>query len=234
MKRFLCLSLAFLLFLSGCVGQNADNNHTKSDLNGAPKNIRFTINELKEIKSAFDSMNETDFMTYIEKEKPIHYSGGLYDYEKASDLLQELFSTSTVLFDNNTESLESISFYWERNSVHQLISFGDDKKVSAMIDTPESTGTKELQLGDNTVYLYEKEINGKNYSATLYETENTDYKFFANVITENSHIVLRSHNIQSFDDFENGFLKLRFVKIGDLLDELSTVSTESDANLIHR
>lgn len=225
--------LAFLLLLSGCVGQNADNNHTETDPNSAPKNIRFTINEVKEIKSAFDSMNETDFMTYIEKEKPIHYSGGLYDYEKATDLLQELFSTSIVLFDNNTESLDSISYYWERNRVHQLISFGDDKKVSAMIDTPESTGTKELQLGDNTVYLCEKEINGENYSATLYETENTDYKFFANVVTENSHIVLRSHNIQSFDDFENGFLKLRFVKTGEFLDEIPTVSTETDANLIH-
>ncbi len=233
MKKFLCLTFGFLLFLSGCTDQNADNNYTETDQNSAPQNIRFTLNDLKELKFAFDSMEPNDFMTYIKDEKPMHYSGGLYDYEKASNLLQELFSTSIVLHENNAELLESISFYWERNSIHQLISFEEDKKVSAMIDTPESESPKELQLGDDTVYLYEKEINGENFSSTLYETENSDYKFFANVVTENTHIVLRSHNIPTFDYFESGFLKLRFVKIGDLLDEILAVSTESDATSVH-
>lgn len=192
---------------------------TENVQNSSPMMIYVSLEDLKEIKKAYDTMSDDDFMSYMKAEKTDQYMTGLWDYENAEKLLHELFSTTMPLLDGNPENFSEIVFYWKNNSINQIIMFDDEKSVSVIVYTINSTEPKELQLDDNTVFISEKSIEIKDYTAKIYEVENNYYSFFADIVAEESYIVLRSNYIETMDDFEACVKRLELVKLGDLIDE---------------
>lgn len=193
----------------------ATNNAQES----APMIIFLSLDELKEIKNAFDTMEADEFQTYMEKEHSNACMNGMWDYENSIALLDEMCSTYVPVLDGNTQNVDNISFYQESNSIHQLLIFDNDKRASVIINTSKSTKSKELQLNNEAICISEKTIEKDNYIAHLYEYENADYCFFADVLIDDTYIVLRSNWIETMENFENCFNRLIFVKIDDLLSE---------------
>lgn len=238
MRKILYLMFVFLLLFTGCIAKTEEitnkgslYEYSKNIQNSAPMIIRLTLNELAEIKNAFDSMSPDEFIEYIQSEKSRQHSGGFWDYENSKNLLEELLSTSIVLLDENSESIKGISFYWERNEIQQVVFFEEEKSVSAIIYTANCTSPKELQLGDEAEITASKTVEKDSWFARLYDVKNADYKFFAEIFAEDTYIILRANNIESFDEFEGVFSRLSFVRMSDLIKESSVVSTETDAVL---
>lgn len=186
---------------------------------GAPMIIFLSLDELKEIKHAFDTMEADEFQTYMEKEHINTCMNGMWDYESSTALLNEMCSTYVPLLDGNPDKLDNISFYWERNDIYQLLIFDEEQRASVLIDTVNNTEPKGLQFGNEVVCISEKTIEKDNYTAHLYEYENADYRFFADILIDDTYIVLRSGWIDTMEAFEACFNRLSFVKIGDLLNE---------------
>ena len=185
----------------------------------APFIIFLSLDELKEIKNAFDTMEADEFQSYMEKEHPNTCMNGMWDYENSTALLNEMCSTYLPVLDGDAQKLDNISFYQESNKIHQLVVFDENKRASVIVNTVENTEPQKIILGDEASYISEKTIEKDNYIAHLYEYENADYRFFADILIDNTYIVLRSNWIDTMEDFENCFNRLTFVKIGDLLTE---------------
>lgn len=195
------------------------NKATEKAQENAPMIIFLSVEELKEIKNAFDTMEANEFQMYMEKEHSNACMNGMWDYENSIALLDEMCSTHIPMLDGDIQKLDNISFYQESNSILQLIVFDEDKRASVIISTVRNTEPKELVLGEDAICVSKKNIEKENYIANLYEYQNTDYRFYAEISVDNTYIILRSGWINTMEDFESCFNRLVFVKIGDLLNE---------------
>lgn len=198
---------------------NKPKKTTEKAQENAPMIIFLSVDELKEIKSSFDTMEANEFQLYIEKEHSDVYMNGMWDYENSIALLDEMCSTYIPVLDGDIQKLDNISFYQESNSILQLIVFDEDKRCSANVKTVKNTEQKELVFEEEAICVSEKTIEKDNYTACLYEYKNTDYRFYAEISVDNTYIILRSNWVDSMEDFEECFNRLTFVKIGDLLSE---------------
>lgn len=195
------------------------NKTTEEAHESAPMIIFLSLDELKEIKNAFDTMKADEFQAYIENEHSGAYMNGMWDYENSTALLDEMCSTYIPLLDGDVQKLDNFSFYQESNSILQLIIFDEDKRASVIINTFKSTKPKKLEFSNEAMCISEKTIEKDNYIAHLYEYQNTDYRFYAEILIDDTYIILRSGRIDTMEDFEECFNRLSFVKIGDLLSE---------------
>lgn len=187
--------------------------------NSSPMIIFITLDELREVKKVYDSMTPDDFQEYMKNEHIDTYMTGMWDYENSTALLNEMCSTYVPVLDNNPDNLSELGFYWESNSIHQLVVFGGDKRASVIINTNKNTEPKNLEFDSNAVCLSQKNIEKDNFEAYIYEYQNTDYRFYADVFVDDTYIVFRSDWMDTLVEFEDCFNRLTFVKIGDLLNE---------------
>lgn len=201
------------------ITSNISNSHEENVQNSSPVYILIELDELREVKKAYDSMTADDFQEYMENEHTDTYMTGMWDYENSTALLGELCSTYVPVLDNKPKNTSEFGFYWKDNSIHQLVIFDGDKRASVIINTVENTEPKELQFDNDAVCLFQKNIEKDNYIAHLYEYQNTDYRFYADVLIDDTYIVFRSDWIDTMEEFEECFNRLTFVKIGDLLNE---------------
>ncbi len=199
-----------------------DNNSNSSEenvQNSGPMYIFIGLDELREVKKAYDSMAADDFQMYMENEHIDTYMTGMWDYESSTALLNEMCSTYVPVLDNNPDNLSEFAFYWKSNCIDQLIIFDGDERVSVIANTAKNPRTKELNLGEEAIYISQKNIEKDGFTARLHEVENADYPFFAEINIDGTYIILRSGGIDTMEDFEKCFNRLTFVKIDDLLNE---------------
>ncbi len=197
----------------------SDRIKDKSDgfeQNSGPMIISATLEDLKRIKKLTETVSPEDFVGYMEKNEPNLAMNGFFDYDNSKMILDDLLSATIPLLDNNTENFAEVSFYWESNHVQQLILLDEDKRISVNMYTPKSTRQKTLQLGEEANIVLSQPVENDSYVANLYVVENDEH-FYADVSINDTYIVLRSKNIQTFEEFEADFARLSFAQIGDLL-----------------
>ena len=201
------------------ITSNASNSHEENVQNSSPVYIFIGLDELREVKKAYDTMTADDFQAYMEAEHLDTYMTGMWDYENSTALLDEMCSTYVPVLDNNPNNLSEFAFYWKSHCIDQLIIFDGDERVSVIANTANNPKTKELNLGEDAIYISHKNIEKDGFTARLHKVENADYPFFAEIIIDDTYIILRSCGIDTMEDFEKCFNRLTFVKIGDLLNE---------------
>ena len=87
-----------------------------------------------------------------------------------------------------------------------------------------------MEFGEEVEIVSLKTIETDRYIANLYETRNANYKFFGEIIIDDSYIILRSFGIEIMEEFEECFSRLEFKKIGDLMNELPEEATEEESS----
>lgn len=200
---------------------NASNSHGGNIQNSSPMIIFIGLDELKEVKEAYDSMTAIDFQEYMETEHIDIYMTGMWDYENSTALLNEMCSTYVPVPENNSDNLSEFAFYWEINQIDQLVYFDNSQRSSVIIYTSESNKEKTLPFTNVKVTLAESIIKD-NYTINIYdkvEKNVADIEFYAEVIFEDTYIVFRSADIETVEEFSRQLNRLVFVKIGDLLNE---------------
>ncbi len=199
---------------------NTSNFHEENIQNSSPMIVFIELDELKEIKKAYDSLTEEDFQNYMENEYVDTYMTGMWDYENSTALIDELCSTYVPVPDNNSDNLSEFAFYWEINQIDQLVYFNSPQRASAIIYTSQSTKEKNLPFTNVKVTLAESIVKD-NYTINIYdkvEKNLADIEFYAEVIFEDTYIVFRSADIETAEEFSQQLNRLTFVKIGDLIN----------------
>ena len=203
------------------ITSNTSNSSEENIQNSSPMIIFIGLDELKEVKEAYDSMTADDFQEYMENEHTDTYMTGMWNYENSTALFDELCSTYVPVLDNNSDNLSEFAFYWEINQIDQLVNFNSPQRASAIINTSESTKEKNLPFTNVKVTLAESIVKD-NYTINIYdkvEKNIADIEFYAEVIFEDTYIVFRSADIETAEEFSQQLNRLTFVKIGDLLNE---------------
>lgn len=189
--------------------------------NSSPMIIFIGLDELKEVKEAYDSMAADEFQEYMKNEHIDTYMTGMWDYKNSTALLDELCSTYVPVPDNNSDSLSEFAFYWEINQIDQLVYFNSPQRASAIIYTSESTKEKNLPFTNVKVTLAESIVKD-NYTINIYdkvEKNVDDIEFYAEIILENTYIVFRSADIETAEEFSQQLNRLTFTRLGDLISE---------------
>jgi len=184
-----------------------------------PYMLTVDLNDLKQIKTAVETMDEAEFTEYMSENFASEVINGMDTIESTKQILNELEETYIAVLDGKEDNVSMLSFYLEKNEIYQLVSFDDKYRMSSSSYTAQSTRQKSLKFVENSSVADSWVAEKEGFSANLYRLENSDYPFLADVLIEDTYIVLKSKSILSFEDFKTYFARLEFVKIGDLLNE---------------
>lgn len=184
-----------------------------------PYILAVELNELKQIKNAVETMNEQEFNEYMSKNFASKTKNGMNTLDNTKSILNELEGTYMPVLDGNENNFSVISFYLDYNEVHQLTYFEEPRRIVAYSQTPKYDTQERVLFGEyskNAVLV--KNIENDTYKAKVYITEGSEH-FYVDLFIEDSYIYLRTHDIDTIEEFEADFSRLKFVKIGDLLNE---------------
>ncbi len=191
---------------------------TNTEADGAPPYVlRESLDDLKQIKLASETMSESEFAEFMDEKFSTESMNGINSLETANKVLQELEETYIPLLDNDEENFSRISFYHEKNEIYQLISFDDETRLSTYVYTPENNREKKIQFSEESNITTVQSVKIGEYNVNLYEVEDADYSFFADVIIYDTYIIFKGKPNHSFEEYKAVLNRLTFVKIGDLL-----------------
>lgn len=236
MKKVLIVSVILMLvFLVSC-GKSDYNIATTQNItsqHSGPQVIFTSFSVLNEIRNILGKAPSDEFEHYMEENYENLSMNGMYDYNNTEKLVSELESTYVLLFDDGLIRDNEISFYHERNEIHISSYLSEDKRIMCYAFTPESETNNDRDLDKNEDLLFETEIIKDGAVARIYSSSYENRGYHAEIRVDGTYIFVWMNQKQTLEEFEADFEKLRLVKISELLDEISTVSTESDANSIH-
>ncbi len=238
MKKILIISVVLMLIFSASCEKSDDDTAiipNGTNQQSGPQVIFTNFSVLNEIRNTLSKVTSDEFECYMEENHENLSMNGMYDYKNTDKLVSELESASVLLFDDGFLEDNEFSFYHERNEIHISSYLSDDKRVMCYAFTPECETNNDRDLSKNENLLFETEIIKDDAVARIYSSAYENRGYHAEIRVDGTYIFMWMNQKQTLEQFKADFEKLRLVKISELLDETSTVvSTESDANLIHR
>lgn len=236
MKKIFSFFLVFVMFLaSGCniepqKSQTATSSVDTPYSNSAPKIIFLSFAELKLINEALETMSAEEFEKYMSEENPALSLSGMHNYKKAKILIDELKETTILLLNNELSFNSKFSFYYERNEVHIFSDLSEKKRVACYAFTPQRETSKEygMSLNENLVFLNETQKDG--VTLKVYDSLYEDRGFHIETEIDNTYITLWINKKQNIEEFESDLARLEFIKIGDLLNKVSTETTTAEGS----
>lgn len=236
MKKVLIVLVVFMLIFSASCDKDNTNTATISNSTNqysGPQVIFTNFSVLAETRNTLSKVPSSEFERYMEENFENLSMNGMYDYENTDNLVSELESTTILLFDDGNLSDNEFSFYHERNEIHISSNLSDKKRVMCYAFTPKCETNNYRDLSKNEDLLFEKEIIKDGAVARIYSSSYENKGYYAEIRVDGTYLFMWMNQKQTSEQFEADFEKLRLVKISEILDEIPTVSTESDANLIH-
>lgn len=188
--------------------------------NSGPMIISVTLDNLIKIKKILNTVSPDDFTEYMEKNELTLAMNGMRDYENTLDIMNELESTYFPLLDGDKNNFSESSFYWERNEVQTITFFDEESRIVSYIYTPKSYRAEYGRFGDNEKAVFVEKIENDLLSANIYKTEEEDC-YCIDLVVDDTYIFMRTHEIQTIEELEADFARLKFVKIGDLLNDIT-------------
>ena len=231
MKKLLIVFLVLGFMLSsGCQkNKNSVDEMTtdKHDHFSLPNVISVTIDDLKVIGTAVETMSQDEFNTYMISNHSGKYINGMHSLENTKIFLKEFEETTIPILDGDINNITNLSLYSESNCIHNLIIYDSEEiqRTSVLVYTVNHTEQNAMNFTEDVEFVSIKNIENDRYTAKLYETNIADCKFFGEIAIDGSYIVLRSGGIETMEEFEECFSRLEFRKIGDLMDEIPEETT---------
>ncbi len=232
MKKLLSLMISFcIIFFAGCQNETTNNhetNVTDIEYNSAPFIISATVDELRAIKNAANTMQEDEFAEYMYKNHYGAIANGMNTTESTKSLVEEFEATIIPMLDREEKGFNKLLFYHERNEIQCVIPYTESVAMTFNIYTPKSDRKESDAFGtNNSEAVLQKEFNFDNVLVSVYKTE-TPNEFFVDVFADNTYIFVRTTGIADVEEFEECFSRLEFRKIGDLLNEMPEEISSAD------
>lgn len=196
--------------------QSTDTQESSAGLQHTPPYILTeSVEDLRRIKKATQTVDESEFEDYMKNNFSTEAVNKMDSLENTKAILDELESSYAVVLDDKQNDL-NFAFYVDSHLFHQIVFFDEQRRIAANVHTPENNKPKTPNFEENSV-LETISLEEYGYDGNIYVIEGSEH-FFADIIIEESYILIRSHGIETLEDFENCFSRLSFVKIGDLIE----------------
>lgn len=175
-----------------------------------------SIEDLKQIKAATKTMDETEFSSYMKSNFSTETVNGMNSIENAEKYLADFENAYVVYVDEFAED-NVMAYYIEYGDISYKIPVdGVFVLTGSYYVNPEKTF--EYKEGDIVSHLKTYEINDMTielYENTADETEG----LYGNIRYDNNTIPFFTNIKISVEQFESVLPRIGIVKIGDLLNE---------------
>ncbi len=182
----------------------------------APYILSVSLNELKKIKFATETMSEEKFAEYMNENFPNEAMNGMHSLESTNSLLAEL-NDLYILYVDETDKDNDISFYIESHFLVQSIEMQENVFIRTRIYT-DSRDAFEYKDGDIVKHIKTFEIGDLTFE--LYEnTADENEGIYGNIKSGKGNIPFFTSVKISAEELETFLPKIKVVKISDLLAE---------------
>lgn len=176
----------------------------------------FTLEQLKKFKNACETMNDDEFIQFLDDSENLN-SSFINNREEALSVLNAIESTTIVLLDGEKSNFNEIDYYEKGSTITQPVFMSESRNLVCCYYTNLSENNVKTQH-EKLKYIAEVTANG--ITAEVYLLPNGDVdEFYAEMFVDGTRITYRVTEEQTIEEFEEDFARLEFVKIGDLLEE---------------
>lgn len=179
----------------------------------------FTFEQLKEFKNACETMNDEELKQYINNSRNL-WGSSIHNRETALTTLKAIESTTIALLDGNKSNFHEIHYHDNRFYITQPIIMSETKNLVCTYYTNLNEENVKTHH-ENTEYItYLTDVTANGVTANVYIYPNSDVdEFYAEMFVDGTRISYRVTEEQTIEEFEADFARLKFIKIGDLLNE---------------
>lgn len=115
MKKLITVVLALcFVLLAGCqhdeIGVEEVTND-KHEHNGLPNTILVTLEDLKSIKNATETMSQEEYNTYMISNYSGKYINGMHSIENTKIILEEFEETAVPVLDGDINNISNLHLY---------------------------------------------------------------------------------------------------------------------------
>lgn len=182
----------------------------------APYILSVSLNDLKKIKLAAESMNEEEFVKYMDENFPNETMNGMYSLESTNSILAEL-NDLYIIYVDETDRDNDLHFYIESHFLIQSIEMRENVFIRSRIYT-DSRDTFEYKDGDIVKHIKTCEIGDLTFE--LYEnTAEESEGIYGNIKSDKGNIPFFTSVKISVEELEMFLPKIKVAKIADLLAE---------------
>ncbi len=176
-----------------------------------------TLESIAELENAHKTMSATEFAQFL-WDTENYWGSSITSQEDALKVLDEIKRTTIILLDGNKDNFEEALLYEESHFLTNTIIMNDTGNIICTYYTPYRENVKTKTLGESQKATFIKEISANGVTADVYNFDRGDkYEIYAEILVDESRIVLRVTEEQTIEEFESVFARLEFVKIGDLI-----------------
>lgn len=183
-----------------------------------PDNLRLNIGVLKDLKSAIDTMDDDEFSKYLKTVERNQYTSVWFESidtaEEIRNLLAEIENTYVAVLDTVSNDDVSFIYYFEEKRIFQSVSYTENLRFAFdFYVSGEPTFLYSTVI--NTDYVTSVEIN--SVKADIHKSESRA-GFCVDAVFDGQKFTFRVTEEQTLEEFEETFSRLKFVKIGDLIN----------------
>ncbi len=191
-------------------------NISEQDVNEVPPYIlTVSLNDLRQIKAASESMNEAEFAEYMDEGFSSLATNGMDTLERTESILAELENVNIVYVDEPSKD-EIMSFYVDTHIVFQEIATHKGFSVKCRIYTnPED----EFEYNDADILKQVNTYYVNGVTVELFEnTSDGSDGFYGNIKFGENCIPFFTNTKISIEQFENIVPRIGVVQIGDIIN----------------
>lgn len=186
-----------------------------------PPASRFTLEQLKEYKNAYSTMNDEDFLQFVIKADNLADTD-IRSREEGKAMVEAIENTTVVLLDADKTNFRKMNYSELSYTISQPVKMSETRNLvcTYYTDLSEDNYKKVYENSETITYVTDITVNG--VTASVYRRSNSVTgvdEFLAELFVDGTRISYRVTEEQTIEEFEADLARLEFVKIGDLLEE---------------
>lgn len=201
--------------ITSATNQTTENTFLQSADEKPPYILSVTLNDLKQIKAAVESMDEAGFAEYMDKNFANEAMSGMNSIMNTKSILAEL-ENSYFIFIDELDETGTIYFYVESHFISQDIEILDGVYFRSRIYT-DSRKNFEYKNCDTVKHL--KTLKNNDVTIELFENiEDEKEGLYGNIIENGQSIPFFTSVKITVDEIESALQGISIMKIGDLIN----------------
>lgn len=185
--------------------------------------VDLDIPKMKAALEASKTMSDTEFEKYLALNYPYAHNCEFTTPETYGAYIKDVSKIPLAVVDNNYGNVNAAYYYLGNNNVTQVVYV--DETCRFVVDI-----NPLVVFEENEKTVLKKSIKISGFSADIFWSDVWDL-YTGNIYINDEIYTFRAYEMDNLDMVETNLTRLSFVKIGDLLNEVSIATTIPEAQI---
>ena len=175
--------------------------------------VDLDIHKMKAALKAAETMSDEDFENYLISNYPYAHNCEFTTPKKYNEYIESVSEIHLTVVDNDYDNVRPAYYYLGNDNITQIV-YTDEPRRFAVDINPLVI----FEENDETEFI--KSIQTDNFSADIFRSDVWN-SYAGNIYCNGETYTFRVYEMDSLDIVESDLSRLSFVKIGDLLNEIT-------------